>query len=126
MIYIELLDSIEIEEVVFDEVLLKAEGGSKGQDSVLVVGNPFIEGASVKGKVLEQARGKKVKILKFRRRKHSMKKMGHRQPYSEIEIESISLNVRKQGIKREVENLQKEELEMLAPYLLTLKSLIKF
>ena len=78
------------EEVVFDEVLLKAEGGSKGQDSVLVVGNPFIEGASVKGKVLEQARGKKVKILKFRRRKHSMKNMGHRQPYSEIEIESIS------------------------------------
>ena len=57
---------------------------------MLVVGNPFIEGSVVKGKVLEQTRGKKVKILKFRRRKHSMKSMGHRQPYSEIEIESIS------------------------------------
>ena len=78
------------EDVVFDEVLLKAEDGSKGKDSVLVVGNPFIEGASVKGKVLEQGREKKVKILKFRRRKHSMKNMGHRQHYSEIEIESIS------------------------------------
>ena len=78
------------DEVVFDEVLLKAEGGSKGKDSVLVVGSPFIEGAFVKGKVLEQAREKKVKILKFRRRQHSMKKMGHRQPYSAIEIESIS------------------------------------
>ena len=78
------------EDVVFDEVLLKAEDGSKGKDSVLVVGNPFIEGAFVKGKVLEQGREKKVKILKFRRRKHSMKNMGHRQHYSEIEIESIS------------------------------------
>ena len=78
------------EDVVFDEVLLKAEDGSKGKDSVLVVGNPFIEGAFVKGKVLEQGREKKVKIIKFRRRKHSMKNMGHRQHYSEIEIESIS------------------------------------
>ena len=78
------------EDVVFDKVLLKAEDGSKGKDSVLVVGNPFIEGAFVKGKVLEQGREKKVKILKFRRRKHSMKNMGHRQHYSEIEIESIS------------------------------------
>ena len=77
-------------EVVFDKVLLKAENGAKGKDSVLVVGNPFIEGSVVKGKVLEQAREKKVRILKFRRRKHSMKNMGHRQPYSEIEIESIS------------------------------------
>ena len=78
------------EEVLFDKVLLKAEDGSDGKDSVLVVGNPFVEGSVVKGKVLEQTRGKKVKILKFRRRKHSMKSMGHRQPYSEIEIESIS------------------------------------
>ena len=78
------------EEVIFDEVLLKAEDGSDGKDSVLVVGNPLVEGSVVKGKVIEQARDKKVKILKFRRRKHSMKSMGHRQPYSEIEIESIS------------------------------------
>ena len=78
------------EEVVFDKVLLKAEDSSDGKDSMLVVGNPFIDGVVVKGKVVEQARGKKVKILKFRRRKHSMKSMGHRQSYSEIEIESIS------------------------------------
>ena len=78
------------EEVVFDKVLLKAEDDSEGKDSVLVVGSPFIEGSVVKGKVIEQARGKKVKILKFRRRKHSIKNMGHRQPYSEVEIESIS------------------------------------
>jgi len=78
------------EEIVFDKVLLKAVENTEGKDAVLVVGNPFIEGAFVKGKVLEQARGNKVRILKFRRRKHSMKNMGHRQPYSEIEIESIS------------------------------------
>ena len=78
------------EEIVFDKVLLKADDEIEGKDSVLVVGNPFVEGSFVKGKVIEQSRGKKVKILKFRRRKHSMKSMGHRQPYSEIEIESIS------------------------------------
>ena len=55
-----------------------------------MVGNPFIEGAVVKGEGSRAGEGKKVKILKFRRRKHSMKNMGHRQPYSEIEIESIS------------------------------------
>ena len=52
------------EEIVFDKVLLKAEDGSKGKDSGLVVGNPFIEGAVVKGKVLEQARGKKSKFCR--------------------------------------------------------------
>ena len=78
------------EEFLFDKVLLKAEDGSEGKDSVLVIGNPFIEGLVVKGKVLQQTRGKKVRITKFRRRKHSMKSMGHRQSYSEIEIESIS------------------------------------
>ena len=78
------------EEVVFDKVLLKTGDDTEGKNSVLVVGNPYIEGSVVKGKILEQARDKKVKVLKFRRRKHSMKTMGHRQPYSEIEIESIS------------------------------------
>ena len=69
---------------------MKAETENEGKNPVLVVGNPFIEGAVVKGKVLDQGRDTKVKILKFRRRKHSMKSMGHRQAYSEIEIESIS------------------------------------
>ena len=78
------------EEIVFDQVLLKTGGDSESKDVVMTVGKPFIEGAVVKGRVLEQGRGKKIKIVKFRRRKHSMKNMGHRQSYSEIEIESIS------------------------------------
>ena len=89
-IKVEKVPSAVGEEIIFDKVLLKAEDDSNGKDSVLVIGNPFIEGVVVKGKILEQARGKKVNILKFRRRKHSMKSMGHRQSYSEIEIESIS------------------------------------
>tara|TARA_B100000963_G_scaffold351682_1_gene363639 strand:- start:3986 stop:4312 length:327 start_codon:yes stop_codon:yes gene_type:complete len=78
------------DEIVFDKVLLKAGNSDEGAKSALVIGDPFIEGATVKGRVLEQGRDKKIKILKFRRRKHSMKGMGHRQAYSEIEIESIS------------------------------------
>ena len=78
------------EEIVFNQVLLKTDTDTGDKDPVMTVGNPFIEGAVVKGRVLGQGKEKKIKIVKFKRRKHSMKSMGHRQSYSEIEIESIS------------------------------------
>jgi large subunit ribosomal protein L21 len=72
-------DSIE-----FDEVLMvEADGEVK-------VGVPFIVGAKVTATVLSQGRHKKVKIIKFRRRKHHMKQMGHRQYYTEVQITGIS------------------------------------
>ena len=79
------------DEVIFDQVLLKSNGNNnEGNGPSLEIGNPLLEGVIVKGRVLDQGRGEKVKVLKFRRRKHSMKSMGHRQAYSEIQIESIS------------------------------------
>ncbi|HES76573.1 MAG TPA: 50S ribosomal protein L21, partial [bacterium] len=54
------------------------------------VGAPLVEGAKVSAEVLSHGRHKKVEILKFRRRKHHMKHMGHRQNYTEILIKSIS------------------------------------
>ena len=72
-------DSIE-----FDKVLMiQSDGDTK-------VGMPFIEGGKVTATVLSQGRHKKVKIIKFRRRKHHMKKMGHRQYYTEVQITGIS------------------------------------
>jgi large subunit ribosomal protein L21 len=67
-----------------DKVLMVGEGDD------VKVGAPFLEGAKVTAKVAEQGRLDKVKIIKFRRRKHHRKQMGHRQSYTEIEITGIT------------------------------------
>ncbi len=74
------------------------EGGSIELDEVLMVadgddvkmGAPFIEGGKVSATVKAQGRGKKVEIIKFRRRKHYRKQQGHRQSFTEIQIDKIS------------------------------------
>lgn len=71
-------------DVKFDEVLLIGEGDA------VVSGSPFIPQAVVKATVLSHGRHKKIRIIKFRRRKHYMKRMGHRQNYTEVKIVSIS------------------------------------
>ena len=79
------------DEVVFDNILMKSEGSnSKKDDSTLIVGNPFIDGVKVLAKIVSHGRSEKVRIFKFKRRKHSMKSQGHRQNFTEIEIKSIS------------------------------------
>jgi len=70
-------------EVVLDQVLMVADGDS------VTVGNPVVAGASVKAKVLSHGRHEKVTIFKMRRRKHHQKHQGHRQNYTELQIESI-------------------------------------
>ena len=54
------------------------------------IGQPVVEGAKVTAEVVAHGRHKKVKIIKFRRRKHSMKQMGHRQWFTELKITGIS------------------------------------
>ena len=82
--HVEKLDAEEGASINFNEVLLVGEGEN------IQVGSPTIEGAVVTAKVLVQERGKKVKIIKFRRRKHHRKQMGHRQYLTKVEIVSIS------------------------------------
>ena len=69
--------------VTFDEVLMIADADK------VQVGSPHVTKAIVDAKVISQGKGKKVHILKFRRRKHSMKQQGHRQLYTEIQIDKI-------------------------------------
>ena len=71
-------------QITLTEVLAVA-----GEDG-LKVGAPVLEGASVTATVLSHGRGEKVRIFKFRRRKHSMKSGGHRQNYTELKIEAIA------------------------------------
>ena len=54
------------------------------------MGTPLLENAVVEAQVVSQGRHKKVKIIKFRRRKHHMKQMGHRQYFTEVEITKIA------------------------------------
>ena len=67
----------------FDKVLLVADGDK------VTVGQPEVKGAKVTGEIVAQGRHKKVKILKFKRRKHHMKQMGHRQWFTEVKITGI-------------------------------------
>ncbi len=70
--------------IEFDQVLLVGEGES------VSVGTPMLDGATVSAKVLSHGRADKVRIVKFRRRKHHKKQQGHRQHYTEIEITGIA------------------------------------
>lgn len=73
-------------QVVFSEVLMITDG------ETVHCGTPLIEKANVEASVMEQGRHKKIKIIKFRRRKHHMKHMGHRQNYTQVKITAISAN----------------------------------
>ena len=70
-------------EIKFDDILML--GGSDG-----VKLGDALKGATVSAKVIGHGRADKVKIVKFRRRKHHRKQMGHRQHYTEIEITGIA------------------------------------
>lgn len=80
---IEKLDADEGENVEFDKVLT-----IKNSDGVQF-GRPFLKDASVKAKVLENDKHKKVVVLKYKPKNRYRKKMGHRQPYSKVLIEDI-------------------------------------
>ncbi len=67
----------------FDKVLMIVDGDR------VEVGNPFISGVTVKAEVIEKGRGPKLEILKFKRRKHHMKRQGHRQAYTKVKITEI-------------------------------------
>jgi len=80
------IEKLEVEsgkKITFKEVLMIADGDN------IQVGTPLVEKASVEAKVVSQGKGKKVNILKFKRRKHSMKQQGHRQLFTEIQIGKI-------------------------------------
>jgi large subunit ribosomal protein L21 len=84
IIRVEKLAGAEGDSVEFDRVLMLGEGDS------VKVGAPLVEGGKVTGTVRSQGRGEKITIIKFRRRKHHRKQMGHRQSYTEVQITGIS------------------------------------
>lgn len=85
VIQIEKLTGNPGEEIEFKEVLMVSD--DKG---AVTVGTPFLEKAIVKAKIIGNKKGKKIDVFKFRRRKDSKKKTGHRQVYTAVEITDIS------------------------------------
>lgn len=81
------LEKIESETgstLTFDEVLLVGDGDK------VQIGEPVVKGAQVSAEVVAQGRHRKVNILKFKRRKHHLKRMGHRQWFTQVRITGIS------------------------------------
>lgn len=82
-IFVEKLNVAEGETVTFDNVLLVSTGDK------VSVGNPTVAGAKVTAKVVEQGKGKKIIVFKYKPKKNYRKKSGHRQPYTKLVIEKI-------------------------------------
>jgi large subunit ribosomal protein L21 len=70
-------------EVAFDKVLMFSDGDN------VQIGRPVVEGAVVKGRIIEQGKSKKVIVFKYKRRKRYRRKQGHRQPYTAVKIDAI-------------------------------------
>ena len=83
IIFVEKLDAAEGEEVAFDSVLAISDGAG------LKVGTPAIEGAKVTAKVLKNGKGKKIVVFKYKPKKNEKKKIGHRQPFTKVQILKI-------------------------------------
>ncbi len=83
VLFIEKLNAEADETVVFDQVLLVGEGADAK------FGAPVVEGAKVEAKVIKNGRGKKLNIITYKPKKGSVRRMGHRQPYTKVEITKI-------------------------------------
>ena len=80
------IEKLEVETgstVEFDQVLMVAEGDK------VTIGEPLVAGGKVSAEVISHGRADKVNIIKFKRRKHHMKRQGHRQWYTEVKITGI-------------------------------------
>ena len=84
VIYVEKLNANEEETVSVDQVIAVSP-----EEGDMKVGAPYVEGAVVTGKVLKNGKGKKITVFTYKPKKGCARKMGHRQPYTKVEIENI-------------------------------------
>ena len=82
VLFIEKLDAAADETVSFKVIALGGEDGLK-------VGTPYVDGASVSAKVLKNGKSKKITVFTYKSKKNEKRKMGHRQPYTKVQIGAI-------------------------------------
>ena len=85
VIFIDKLAVEADETVTFDKVLMADKDGN------LTVGAPYVAGASVTATVVKNGTGKKISVFKYKAKKNEKKKIGHRQPYTKVQIQTITL-----------------------------------
>ncbi len=93
VVFFEKLDAEEGKKVTFDKVILVSEEGK------VQVGNPYVKGVKVEGKVVSHGKGKKIIVFKMKAKKNYRRKQGHRQPYTKVEITSIKTAAKKEETK---------------------------
>ena len=102
-IYVEKLDAEAGKTVTIKEVLVVEKDGQT------LIGKPYVAGASVKADVVENGKAKKVVIYKYKAKKDSKKKQGHRQPYTQLEIKAISMRASRKKAEDTAEAAESEE-----------------
>ena len=89
VIFFEKLDTEEGKKVTFDKVILVSDGDK------VEIGNPYVKGVKVEGKVISHGKGKKIIVFKYKPKKNYRRKQGHRQPYTKVEITAIKTAAKK-------------------------------
>ena len=84
VIYVEKLDVADGESITFDKVLAVAD------DNGIKTGKPVVEGATVTASVVKNGKAKKIYVMTYKSKKNEKRKMGHRQPYTKVQIEKIA------------------------------------
>ena len=107
VICVEKLGAAVGETVCFDHVLVLGEGEG------IQVGTPYV-GTAVEGKVVEEGKGKKVIIFKYKAKKDYRKKQGHRQPYTMVEITGLGADAPKAEAKAEAPAAEAKEIKVPA------------
>ena len=83
IIFVEKLDANEGDEIVFDSVLALSDANG------FKAGTPTVAGAKVTAKVLKNGKNKKIYVMKYKSKKNEKKKIGHRQPYTKVQVLTI-------------------------------------
>ena len=84
VVYVEKLDAEADSEITIDKVL------ALGTDDGVTVGKPYVDGASVTAKVVKNGKAKKITVFTYKPKKNEKRKLGHRQPYTKLEIAAIN------------------------------------
>ena len=95
VVFFEKLEAEEGKTITFDNVILVSD------DKNIQVGNPYVKGIKVEGKVISHGKAKKILVFKYKAKKNYRRTQGHRQPYTKVEITSIKLPAAKKEVKTE-------------------------
>ena len=103
IVFFEKLDEEEGKKITFDKVILVSE------EEKIQIGNPYVKGVKVEGKVISHGKAKKIIVFKMKPKKNYRRKQGHRQPYTKVEITSIKTATSKKAETTAEKSTEKKE-----------------